>query len=102
MPILIFFGMIWLSGGFLRAGWLTWLIVISLIFYVVPAVIRMINRQISEQAEFEKRKREEVYDDAVDEYGAKPKREPRYILGDDGELIEVQDDEDKPKRSDFV
>jgi hypothetical protein len=45
----------------------------------------------------EKRKNDELYD----EY-EKPKRdEGRYVLGDDGEIIEVRDDEDLNRRANY-
>jgi hypothetical protein len=66
-------------------------------FFVLPMLMRLINNAVAPQQEVYKRKRmgEDVI--IVD----KPKREPRYAVGDDGELIEVyaEDDyDDKPKR----
>lgn len=66
-------------------------------FFVLPMLMRLINSATAPQAEVYKRKRmgEDVI--IVD----KPKREPRYAVGDDGELVEVYEEsayEGKPKR----
>jgi hypothetical protein len=86
---LIMIGLVWLLSGGGMPGWIWWFILPMVIFRVLPAVLRSLNTSAEE-----KRKREEYTFDEE-----KPKREPLYRLGDDGELIEVTEDEaDKPKR----
>ena len=74
--------------------WIWWFILPTLFFSVLPAVLRSLNRNY----EIEKRKR----DDDLYSYEEKPKREPVYRLGDDGELIEVTADDEKPKRENYL
>jgi hypothetical protein len=66
-------------------------------FFVLPMLMRFMNSVTAPQQDVYKRKR--VGDEVI--FVDKPKREPQYIVGDDGELVEVyaEDDyEEKPKR----
>jgi len=72
-----------------RSGW-GWWMVFPLFFFVIPMIARFIGSVVSEG---EKRKND-VYDNE------KPKREarpPQYIFSEDGEPLEVIE-EDVPRR----
>ncbi len=59
---------------------------------LVAVILAFVFAMVSTRRSAEKPKRED-----------KPKREPRYELGDDGELVEIPDDDQaKPARSDHV
>ena len=82
--LLIFVGILLLSRG--GSGFPWWFV----LFFVLPMLGRALNAATAPQEEDYKRKRtgEDVI--IVD----KPKREPRYAVGDDGELVEVYADEE--------
>lgn len=89
---LMIVGVVFLAQG--SSSPLPW---IFFFFFVLPMLTRLINSVTAPQEEAYKRKRmgEDVI--IVD----KPKREPRYAVGDDGELVEVYEEsayEEKPKR----
>jgi hypothetical protein len=89
---LIFLGFVLWSGG--GRSWFMWMI---LFFFVIPFVRSLVASGWSQQGDYEKRKRETGDVVIID----KPKREPQYAVGDDGELVEVYNDdtyEEKPKR----
>ena len=68
-----------------------------LFFFVIPFVKRLFASSWSQQGDYTKRKRETGDVVIID----KPKREPHYAVGDDGELVELYDEdgyEEKPKR----
>ena len=75
------------------SGWIGWMI---LFFVVIPLVKSAfsVNRDRGDWYEKQKRDGDVIVVD-------KPKREPTYAIGDDGELVELHDDglyEEKPKR----
>lgn len=84
---LVMIGLIWFLSGGRMPGWIFWFLMPMVIFGVLPAVLRALNATSDE-----KRKRDEF------EFNDKPKREPRYVVGDDGELVEALDE--KPKHDD--
>jgi hypothetical protein len=72
----------------------TWIIALL----VSLAVSRVIRGTVSRRARHaEKRKHEDFAED-----DDKVKREPTYVLGDDGELIPVDELEEKPKHSEYL
>ncbi len=95
LGMMLIIGLMSLIGGGRGFTWIWWFILPTLIFSVLPSVIRSLNRN----ADIEKRKHD---NDDLSMYEEKPKREPQYMLGDDGELIEVQPDDEKPKRVDYL
>lgn len=106
----------WISG---RWHWLVKLLIILMIVMFVTNVFRewgfpwwmfffvwpVFGSWSRESRRDPREKRKRDYDTYEDEaVYEKPKREPRYALGDDGELIELPADEEeaKPKRHDYV
>jgi hypothetical protein len=90
--LLIFLGIALFSGW--GHGWFMWMI---LFFFVIPIVRSLLASGWTQHDGYEKRKRNSGNVVIVD----KPKRAPQYAVGDDGELVEVYDDEvyeEKPKR----
>lgn len=90
--MLIFIGIALVSGW--GRSWFMWMI---LFFFVVPFVRSLFASGRSQRDDYGKRKHEAGDVIIVD----KPKREPQYAVGDDGELVEIYDDEayeQKPKR----
>ena len=90
--LLIFLGFVLWSGW--GRNWFAWMF---LFFFVIPFVRNIFASSWSQQQGYEKRKRDG--DDVV--IIDKPKRQPQYAVGDDGELVEIYDDdayEEKPKR----
>src|SRR5262245_4911488 len=80
------------SGG--HNSWMMWVV---LWVVVVPFLRNVFSSGGRRRDDYEKRKHESGDVIIVD----KPKREPHYAVGDDGELVEVYDDEvydEKPKR----
>ncbi len=72
----------------------TWVIVLLLSFAVSRAIRGTLSRRARRT---EKRKHEDFAED-----DDKVKREPTYVLGDDGELIPVDELEEKPKHSEYL
>ncbi len=63
-------------------AWVLWMI----IFVALPVIFGRRSRRY--------RRHGREYDDGYDrDTFEKPKREPRYVMGDDGELIEVGEDQ---------
>lgn len=79
-------GLMLFTGDMGGGSWLIWLAVaVAVALFVLPQFTR------SAEGGYEKRKNE-TYGD-YDAYGEKPKREgDRYILTDDGEIMEADDD----------
>lgn len=83
--------MLWSGWG---RFWFTWMI---LFWFVIPFIRSVFASTWSQQGDYEKRKRSA--DDVI--IIDKPKRKPQYAVGDDGELVEIYEDEvyeEKPKR----
>ncbi len=74
----------------------TWIIVLLVSFAVSRAIRGTVSRRARRA---EKRKHQNFSDDEDDE---KIKREPTYVLGDDGELVPVEELEEKPKHSEYL
>jgi hypothetical protein len=68
------------------SGRFSFWMIFPLMWWVFPMISRMFGQE-SRDEQYEKRKNDEY---GVDE---KPKREPRYVLADDGEILEVVDDD---------
>lgn len=69
-----------------------------IVLLVSLAVTRAIKGTVSRRARrAEKRKHEDFAED-----DDKVKREPTYVLGDDGELIPVDELEEQPKHSEYL
>ena len=90
------------AGGlmmFMRGGinGSTWIIVLLLSFAVSRAIRGTVSRRARRA---EKRKHQDFSDEDNDV--EKIKREPTYVLGDDGELIPVEELEEKPKHSEYL
>ncbi len=73
-----------------------WVIALLLSFAISRAIRGTVSRRARRA---EKRKHQEFSADEDDE---KIKREPTYVLGDDGELIPVEELEEKPKHSEYL
>jgi hypothetical protein len=90
--MLIFIGIMLLSGW--GRNWWVWMV---LFFFVLPLVKHLVASGWMNRDQYEKRKRESGDVIIMD----KPKRQPHYSVGDDGELVEIYDEDDyiqKPKR----
>ncbi|MBK9746433.1 MAG: hypothetical protein IPO91_06585 [Chloroflexi bacterium] len=96
---LILFGIFWSVTVEHGTGIFFWLVVLGVILNRIHGASRWANANTD--AEVEKRKRDDLSVDE-DEDDEKPKNEPRYILGDDGELIPVDELEEKPKHSEYL
>lgn len=94
---LIFFWFIF--GG--RSGFISIMLTAIVIALVVSALSRRVVPPMEmDYEEEEKRKRDSYYEYSFEDEFEKPKREPRYALGDDGELVELPPEEeyDPPRR----
>ncbi|MBN8636271.1 MAG: hypothetical protein J0M07_13175 [Anaerolineae bacterium] len=90
--VLVAVGLMLFMRGGINGSTFVILLLVSL------AVTRAIRGTVSRRARHvEKRKHEDFAED-----DDKVKREPTYVLGDDGELIPVDELEEKPKHSEYL
>lgn len=82
----IILGILLFTGAGRGMSWVIWPV---LFCFVIPFVMRFFNSTHTTDDSHEKRKR---YDEDVIIVD-KAKRAPQYMVGDDGELVEVYDDE---------
>lgn len=117
-PRFTFFPLIFIAlfffafGGWRFLPWVALFFVLPMLFWVIPMVIRNLRSVVTDVerdvSDFDKRKRgsfdyaeekrKRGFDDAVDaEYVdlSASSRSPRYGVGDDGELVDL---DEKPKR----
>ncbi len=102
MPLFLIFMMMMSFGP----GILTMLAVMGLLafgayFFVRPMLMGSRPQWGEQQNDGYAEKRKHDFDEYPFDHAEKAKREPRYVMGDDGEMLEVIE-EDKPKRSDDI
>ncbi len=92
MPLFLFGMMMFFSRSFFFL--LPALIVLGVLAFAVSSVVRppMNNRSPWDSEDWDAEKRKHDFDDFE-----KPKHTPRYVQSDDGDMLEVIE-EDKPKR----
>lgn len=99
LPLFLCCGANWMLNSGRGFSWIGILLIVLVLFSALPMLMRAVNQGgAAPDWMAEKRKNDE---DVLVDADAPPQREPRYILGSDGELIEV-DDDDKPKRDDLL
>lgn len=92
LGLLVAVGLLLFMRGSINGSIFVILLLVSL------AVTRAIKGTVSRRARrADKRKHEDLTEDED-----KVKREPTYVLGDDGELIPVDELEEKPKHSEYL
>ena len=72
-------------------GRFSWLMFVPLMWWVVPMISRLFQQE-NHDGQYEKRKNDEYDVDEKPKYDDTHRHEPRYIIGDDGEILEVVDE----------